>query len=790
MRLRTHNSFFLFMPGRFLQFYFVVVLLCLLHPVSAQTHCIRGQVMDKESGIPVSDVNIWENVTGTGTITDSLGVFELCGLEGDKALLLFSHTAYIDTSLVMDTRIADSKYVTLTRKEIMAGEVEVRGRDGSAVNKVAPGQGRLKSADIMNLPALLGEADVVRALQQMTGIQSVSEGIGGIYVRGGGPGQNKVLLDGMELMNPVHLMGVYSVFNPLITSGVDVFKGHAPVSVRSGLSSAILVSSANPLNEQNQVAGSLGNLASNLTLSQMSKNGKIGITAGFRRSYLELYKEVASLFLDKKDNYFERSFYSFYDFNGKIVYKPGSSSSLSFSWYLGADDFMIDNEDLGYDAGTNYGNRALRMQWKQRFGINSILVSEIAWSNAWSDFDGEIIDNDLAFRSNHERYAFKSHVLVENDRHLIKTGFEAFYYKTMPQDMTLVLLEDTTLNKDHFRNADVSIFFEDTYEILPRWSLYTGLRGFYYMILGPYDYQDEGSAIQVSKNKLHNGAFYWMPCLAVSYHPHKGKEYRLAWSRNVQMMHLASLSSMPLPNDIWMMTSPKLEPQTGHQFSLEYQRELPGFSFSAGAFGRIMQNQLVFKVNLDGEETNFEDHFYHGKGRAYGMEISAKKESGALQGSINYTLSRSERSFPDIFNGEWFSDKFDRTHDLSLLVSYNVNKKWKLGANWTYATGNTMTLPAGRMWMMGTIMNDYDGYNNFRLPPYHRLDVSAGLNLKSNIFKESVLDFSIINVYNRANPYFLFYKVYKGDSNYDINIKASQVSLFPIMPSVSWKFKF
>jgi hypothetical protein len=195
-------------------------------------------------------------------------------------------------------------------------------------------------------------------------------------------------------------------------------------------------------------------------------------------------------------------------------------------------------------------------------------------------------------------------------------------------------------------------------------------------------------------------------------------------------------------------------------------------------------------VNTEKEEMDFEDHFFHGKGRSYGVELSARKTKGRFQGSLNYTLSRSERSFPDIFSGEWFPDKFDRIHDLSLSTSFSVNDRWTFNTSWIYATGNNMTLPAGRMWMMGSVMNDYAGYNNFRLPAYHRLDVSASMKLDSDFFRESVLDFSIINVYNRANPYFVFYRVYQGDSNYDIDIRAAQVSLFPVMPSVSWKFKF
>lgn len=774
----------------FCRLIFAGLLLVLSVTSGAQEWCVAGSVVDSETGQPLADVHVWDSASQKGTVTDSLGHFQICSDNPGKTVIILSHTSYNETSRVVTKNDEEIRTIKLSRKEMMADEVKVIGRSGSEVNAVVPGRDHLKSSEIFRLPSLLGEADVVRGFQQMTGIQSVSEGIGGIYVRGGGPGQNRVVLDDMELMNPVHLMGVYSVFNPLTTKHADIYKGHAPVSLRSGLSSTILVSSVDPLLKENQINGSIGNLATNLTFSFKTDNEKFGITAGFRRSYLELYKSVSSLFVPKEDNYFKRSFYSFYDFNGKIAFKPWPGTQFLLSWYLGADDFMINNDEIGYDAGTNYGNRALALKWKQRIGAGSSFVSTLSYSGAWSDFDGEIVENDLGFKSLHERVAFKNHWLFESEDHLLKFGADAYLYKTIPQDMELVMLNDTTRSKDRFKNAAASFFLEDTYELTPGFSIYAGLRGHYYMILGPYSFSDSESSMAADDGEWVDGKFYWAPAASLAYTPGSGREYRFAWSRNVQFMHLAALSSMPMPNDIWMMASPRLEPQKSHQLSVEYSRKLPVLSLTAGAFARWMKNQLIFNVNVDGREMNYEDHFYHGKGRAYGLELSLSKEYGDFQGNINYTLSRSKRSFPEIYNGEWFNEKFDRTHDLSVLSSFQLNEKWTLNTSWIYATGNNMTLPSGRMWMMGTVMNDYDGYNNFRLPSYHRLDLSARLKLESDVFKESVLDFSIINVYNRANPYFVFYKVIKGESNYDIDINIAQVSLFPVMPSISWKFKF
>lgn len=756
---------------------------------SAQPECFKGVVTDASSGHPVPNVHVWEINQSGGAVTDSTGFFELCGVDKDNAALMFSHTSYRPLTR-SDAEKGHLLKIELKEKTFSSDEVVITGERQTPINRVVPGGERLTAEDIERLPTLLGEPDIVKALQQLPGVQSVSEGVGGIYVRGGGPGQNQVWFNGMELMNPLHLMGIYSVFNPITTKGVDIYKGHTPVSIRSGLSSAIDVSSDNPLKTNEYFQASLGNIASNIALSQKSDNGKFGILAGFRRSYLELYETASSLFLSEEDNYFAKTGYHFYDFNGSVFYRPRPNSTLSLSWYLGADDFSVDVDDVGYDAGTSYGNRAVSLQWKTRPAENMWFQAGLGHTEAWSRFSGDFTGNDLFFKSRHQRSYLNTKMTLESSHHLVNGGVNVYYYETMPQDMFLVMDRDTTRTDEYFRNGDVSIFLEDTYKISSQFRLYAGIRGLYYTTFNSRSPGREVDSNDSGHHESAKGEFLWSPSVSLSWRPRAQAEYKMAWARNVQTTHLASLSSMPLPNDIWMMATPRLSPQYGHQLSFEYKRSHPLLTINCGVFGRLMRNQTLFNVQLDEIAGNFEDQFWHGKGRAYGFELSLQKKRGLLQGGIHYTLSKSERSYPEIDGGEWFNDKFDRIHDLSATVHYNLNEKWDLGGRWIYATGSNMTLPSGRMWMMGTIMNDYEGFNNFRLPPYHRLDLTANLILESGLFKESILNFSLINVYNRANPYFIFYKVYKGDSRYDIDIRASQVSLFPFMPSVSWRVKF
>lgn len=760
----------------------------IIQSFSQESHCTSYWIVDSETGNPVADVYVWALQKEEGAVSNQDGFFQMCETPGDT--LVLRHTSYQTKKYSVTTKELDSLTIFIEPKTIITEEVKISASRTPLNDQTIPGVGRVFAESALKLPSVLGEADVVRALQQLPGIQSVSEGVGGIFVRGGSPGQNRIDLDGMELMNPVHIMGIYSVFNPLITKDVNVYKGHSPVSVSSGLSSSIIVSSEDPLLKSSGVKGSVGNIVTNLTFSFRDKPKKFGVTAGVRRSYLELYREASKLFLPEEDNYFAHSFYSFYDFHGKAIYQPTNASRFSFSWYLGKDVFSMDNDKIQYKAGTNYGNGAASLQWTKRTGANSTLKVSMGYTSTWSNFQGQVLQNDIDFKSRFQKSSFGASMVKSFDKHLVRYGLEGEWHKTLPQDMNLIMIEDTSRYYDRFQNSDFSWFLEDTYSVLRALSLYAGIRGFYYSTWGPYTYEKEDVYQNFGTGEVADNDSYWSYSLALAYKLQNNSSIKVAWTRSIQLQHLASLSSMPLPNDLWMMASPHLAPQKGHQWSVEYNKETPVFSFSSAAFIRLMQNQLIFNVSLDEAVANFEDHFYRGKGRAYGIEMSVNKKIGNLQGFINYTLSKSERSFLQIFDGDWFNDKFDRTHDLSLMSTFKLSEKWSFSANWTYATGTSMTLPSGRMWMMGTVMNDYDGYNQFRLPDYHRLDLSASLTLKSHLFKSSVLDFSVINLYNRANPYFLFYKVVKSDSNYNIDIGATQISLFPIMPSVSWKFSF
>jgi len=694
-------------------------------------------------------------------------------------MILLSTTSYANDKSELKTISSND---TVEIKEVVVSEKK------QAFNSSFTGRDQLTSEDIKNIPTLLGEADVIRAVRLLSGVQSVSEGNSGLYVRGGSAGQNLYMLDEMELLNPSHLMGIFSVFNPLTTSGVDIYKGNAPVNMQGRLSSTIDVHSFTPKKENEGFEFNLGTISSSMAFAKQSSNGKFDITLGYRRSYLNALGWCASFILSDSMNYFKNNNYAFYDFNGKMNLRISNKTKLTLAWYSGKDDFSSNNPDVQYQAKTSWGNRSAIVQVQHQPNSFNIFKNSIAYNATFSGFNGELISNNLLFTSFFEQIQQKNQWEHRWGNHLSHTGLELFGQHSIPVDMAMSFLSDTIRQYHSFRNLGFSAYFGDSYfSPSETFQTYIGIRSSVDAPIGPYNY----GTTSFGKNVLLKAWWTFSPVISFSFFPKKGHSVKISGSVNEQNLHLAALSSIPLPNDIWTTSSPRLRPETCDQLAIGYYSSSTILDFSVEIYGKFMKHQLLFNVITDNSSNQgFEDQFFKGKGLAYGIDFSLRKRSGIFTGLIKYSLSKSIRSFPLIMNGTWFNDKNDRPHDLSLNLTCNLNKKWDFSALWVYASGNNMTLPSGRWWMMGQVMNDYDHFNGFRLPSYHRLDISANWHLETKQFKESVLNFSLINLYNHANPYYAYFKVFMGENQYNLDVKSYQVSLFPIMPSISWRFKF
>ncbi len=748
--------------------------------------CIRGTVFDNNTNEPISFVHVALYDMSKGTITSENGEFELCLDIKDTVIIQFFHTAYNPYKLTILPTEKESIKVRLETRKYSTQEVKVKGNQHSMVKGIIPGKIVLKQKDVLLTPTILGAPDVVRTLQLMPGIQSVNEGNSGIYVRGGSPGQNYIVFDDIELMNPSHLMGIYSVFNPLLVDEVDFYKGNAPLHLSSRLASSIIVKTRSSLDTTYNWAGNLGNISSNITYQGMSKDQKWYTNIGFRRSYLEVLQAMAKPFMSDERNYFENNKFNFYDFNGKIRYRNGAST-VQLSWYKGQDLFKFSNNRNAVKLDNIWGNEGIALKWNYLIGSSLSMNNSVSYSSYKSSLNIDFVDQSLKFKTDYHHYQFKNGFFYQRKNKIYRWGVHVTHKYISPQDIDVSLNTNSTIAYNSYKHMLVKFPLSVRLNEVGNWEYYIGGAIEYYKLL------EREQTLNNFTNGNSSETFHYNGLVTANYKLDSNQSIKTSYSFVSQNIHLTSIASIPLPSDVWMPATEKVPAELGHQLTLGFFKEIPGNGIQIGVEGyaKYLNNTLMLKVNVEEEENeNFEDNFFKGDAKAYGIEITIKKEDVKYNTNISYTLGYTKQRFEDLNEGKWHDAKYDRRHDLNVLASYKLNDRIEFGGSFVFATGNKATLPKGRYWMMGDISSDYEGINNYRMPVYHRLDLSLNYRLNSKIFKESILNFSIINVLNRSNPYFIYYYIDEGSNTYELTIDARQVSLFPVMPSIGWRYKF
>ncbi len=751
---------------------------------------ISGSIVDIETLETIPFVHVVIKGNQQGTISDIDGNFEIETINRNEIVLEFFHTSYKQKTVVVEASEPQGVIVRLEPRLFQTKEVIVVENNQSFTKGYIPGKIQIKQQDILITPTVLGEPDLVRTLQLLPGIQSVNEGNSGIYVRGGSPGQNYIVFDEIELMNPSHLMGIYSVFNPLLVDRVEFFKGNAPIQYSSRIASSIIVNTiSSPTGEYNW-SGNVGNITSDLCYQGKSKNDKWSTSVGYRRSYLEAIQLLAKQFIKEENNYFTNNKFNFYDFNGKINFRSGVNN-LSLSWYKGEDVVNYSNSEKEIEMNNNWGNEGASLVWNMLITPDFSMKNVISYSGYRSSLQIGLIDQDLNLESDYKHIQFKNEYLYHRNSHLIRWGVQSKYRRIAPHDMDVSLNTNEGKSFNLYKHLGIKLFTSDHFNISDKLDFYLGIANEYYRHI---DKNTKGFSEDVNYQKsLNKDRFLWNGVFTFNYNVTPTSSIKGSYSYVSQDIHLTSIASMPLPSDIWMPATQKVPSESGHQYTLGYFKENDdlGIQYGIESYAKWLQDQLLLNVNISGEEiTDFEDNFFRGEGKAYGAEVFVKKKGSKFNANLSYTLGWVKQKFNSINEGKWYDAKYDRRHDLNILCAYKVNNQIEIAGVFIFASGNKATLPVGRYWLMGSISNDYEGVNNYRMPVYHRLDLSLNYHLKSKLFKESTLNFSLVNVLNRSNPYFIYYSIKEGKGKYDLDIKAHQVSLFPILPSLSWNFKF
>ncbi len=777
-------------------------------PIHAQAQAgkrftISGYVKESSNGEAIIGAAVTIREPLKGTVTNNYGFFSITadsgqyemmvsftGLQKYKQHISLTHDIFIDIKMLP----IENDVVVIT--------------DHKADENVSDGQmsvNRLEMKQVTKIPSFMGEVDVLKTIQLLPGVKGGAEGNSGFYVRGGGPDQNLVLLDEATVYNAGHLFGFFSVFNGDAIKDINLIKGGMPAQHGGRLSSVLDISMKEGNNQKLQVQGGIGVIASRLTVQGPIKKDTASFIVSARRTYIDVLMQP----FIKPSSPFKGSGYYFYDLNTKLNWRINDKNRIFLSGYYGRDVFSYVDNQSDFKVSIPWGNATTSLRWNHLMGprlfVNTTSVFtdyKFSFGAAQDGFEFKLFSG---IRDWNEKVDFS---FLPNNKHYIRFGANYIWHTFTPNNVSAKQGETTFdlggLKKEY--GHEVAAYINDDWDITNRWKINAGLRYSYFMQVGPFDryIQDvTGRTIGIT----HYGKFKKVadygglePRLSLRFIIDEKSSIKASFTHNLQYVHLASISPISLPTDIWVPCSDKVKPQIGEQYAAGYFRNFHNnmFESSVEVYYKNMRNQVEFapsSLPSDNVNNNTDNNFIFGKGQSYGAEFFFKKAIGKLNGWVGYTLSWTTRTFPDIDNGHFFYARYDRRHDISVVAVYDLNERWSFGSIFVYGTGNAISLPESRYIVEGIIVSDYGRRNSFRMPAYHRLDVSVTYNCKSKkLFNrlpyQNSWNLSVYNAYNRHNPYFIFFDSQGSVQEGNLKVTAKQVSLFPILPSITWNFNF
>ncbi len=775
----------------------IVFLLFSLVSIAQDQYTISGYVQDNESGENLIGVSIYDQNTYKGSASNQYGFYSLTMQEGNYTII-YSFIGYksITKEIYLNKDIRLN--IGLSSDAIITEEVIVTGeRLDKNVSSSNMSQNKLEVGNIKQLPVILGEVDILKSAQLLPGIQSGGEGSSGLYVRGGGPDQNLILLDEAVVYNASHLFGFFSVFNADAIKDINIIKGGMPAEYGGRLSSVLDITMKDGNNKKYEIDGGIGLLSSRLTIQGPVQKEKSSFIISGRRTYIDV---LTKPFMPK-DNAFDGSGYYFYDLTTKINYRISDRDRLYLSGYFGRDVFNFANTNNGFGIKIPWGNATTSLRWNHLFHDKLFMNTSLIFSDYRFEFNIDQQDFELKIFSGINDWNTKVDFLYQpNQRHTVKFGANYTYHEFTPGNASGrsgdVVFEPDQIFKQYSNEG--ALYLSDDFEISDDLKIHAGLRYSSFQHSGYISFRDY---IINDLTKSKDNYRHIEPRLSFRHRLSSTSSLKGAYTQNYQYIHLASTSSVSLPTDLWIPSSSGIEPKFANQYALGYFKNLKEnmYETSLEAYYKEMTNLIEYKEGVlpeDNTNSSSDDAFAFGDGESYGIEILIKKNKGKTTGWIGYTLSKTTRFFDDVNNGVEFPAKYDRRHDLSITATHKLSKKWSLSSVFVYATGNAITLPTERYVIGDNIYTEYTSRNGFRMEPYHRLDIGATYTLSKKKRFQSSWNFSIYNVYSRKNPYFIYFALESTNDEPASIIegnavpKAYQVSIFPILPSVTWNFNF
>lgn len=780
---------------------YIFILLLLLPLASmAQKFTVSGYVTDSSSGESLIGANVFVSEQKVGTATNNYGFFSIQLPEGKHKIqvsFIGFETFQKEISLNEDLNLN----VALGFGSSVLNEIELTAeRENKNVSSSEMSTVELDVDQVQELPAVFGEVDILKTIQLLPGVQSAGEGNAGFYVRGGGPDQNLILLDEAVVYNASHLLGFFSVFNADAIKNVNLIKGGMPAKYGGRLSSVLDISMRDGNYKKHQVKAGIGLISSRFTAEGPLLKEKSSYIVSGRRTYIDV---LLSPFEEKIPD-LEGNSYFFYDLNAKLNYRVSDKDRIFLSGYFGRDLFSFRSPDSDFAVSIPWGNATASLRWNHVISPRWFMNSTLVFSDYQFEFNAAQDDFELGLFSGIRDYNWKTDFSWHpNDKHQLNMGWNYTWHVFTPSNVT-AKLGNTTINADNvikYKAHEAAVYIQDDWKITDLLQANVGLRFSSFAQVGPFDrfvYNDRRElqdTVNYEKGEVIKFYSGLEPRLTLRYQIDEQNSIKAAYTRNFQYVHLASISAVSLPTDVWIPSSDRVEPQLGIQYAIGYFRNFLDNTYEASVefYYKDLENLVEYREGEGPTASpvdNPDNPLVFGTGSSYGMELFFKKRIGKLNGWLGYTLSKTTRTFDEINEGKTFVAKYDRVHDFSITATYKLNKKITFGTVFVYATGNSITLPERRYFVEGDLVVDYGERNSYRMVPYHRLDLSMTLVPKPKSKFQSKWVFAVYNVYNRKNPYFIYF-----DSDGDIEegtfkTSAKQVSLFPIIPSVTWNFTF
>ncbi len=779
------------------QFSIILLLIAISIPGFAGVVTLSGYLRDKANGEALIGATVYIPEIKTGVITNPYGFYSISVPQGNYSIA-FSYIGYQTQSPLINLNESKQLNVLLEEDSEQIDEVVVTGeKKNRNVESLQMSMEKVQVKMIKKLPSFMGEVDIIKSITLLPGIQNGGEGSSGLYVRGGGPDENLMILDEAPVYNASHLLGFFSVFNSDAIKDVQVYKGGIPAEYGGKASSVIDIRMKDGNSQQLGMSGGIGNISSRLTVEGPIIKDKWSFIVSGRRTYADYVGKLIGIEQLKNNQLY------FYDLNLKTNIQINDRNRIYFSAYTG-DDYFKANESIYM----RWGNLTSTARWNhlfsnKLFSNTSLIFSRYNYNLGVPGTGADQFD----WTSQISDYNFKEDISwYLNSKNKLTLGFNLIYHHFEPGAVDASENSYfTDLKLTNYNALDNSVYVSNEQTIGSRLTLRYGLRYSYFQQIGKGTVREYQNPEQPNDDEVTGEKNYGSgklipppyhnlePRLALKYMLNSESSIKASYNRMAQNLHLISNTNSPTPLDIWLPSNHYIKPLIANQIGLGYFRNFKDnmFETSGEVYYKKMKNVIDY---IDGAELflkeDLETELLRGSGYAYGLELYAKKQEGRLTGWLSYTLSRSMREVLGINDGKAYPSSYDRTHNISVVANYDLSKRWNLSSTWVFLTGNPTSYPIAKYDVQGTTIYYYSARNSNRIPDYHRLDVSLTYDFKKNDRKKvkQSVNFAIYNVYARRNAYSVTFRQNEEKPNVS---EATRLSIIgSLIPSVTYNFNF